>query len=91
MFSLSLSLLYLYIQTSIYLLHGDSAVLSMFLIGKALSFFVLFFFFVFSWVKATVPRYRYDQLMRLGWKIFLPISLIWVFLISGYLMLTRYS
>ena len=47
------------------------------------------FFFVFSWVKATVPRYRYDQLMRLGWKIFLPISLIWVFLVSGYLMLLR--
>ncbi len=43
------------------------------------------------WVKATVPRYRYDQLMRLGWKVFLPISLIWVFLISGYLMLTRYG
>jgi NADH-quinone oxidoreductase subunit H len=52
---------------------------------------ILFFFFVFSWVKATVPRYRYDQLMRLGWKIFLPLSLIWVFLVSGYLMLTRYS
>ncbi|ALC12561.1 NADH-quinone oxidoreductase subunit NuoH [Sphingopyxis sp. 113P3] len=52
---------------------------------------ILFFFFVFSWVKATVPRYRYDQLMRLGWKVFLPISLIWVFLVSGYLMLTRYS
>lgn len=52
---------------------------------------ILFFFFVFSWVKATVPRYRYDQLMRLGWKIFLPISLIWVFLVSGYLMLTRES
>jgi NADH-quinone oxidoreductase subunit H len=50
---------------------------------------ILAFFFVFSWVKATVPRYRYDQLMRLGWKIFLPISLIWVFLVSGYLMLTR--
>jgi len=49
------------------------------------------FFFIFSWVKATVPRYRYDQLMRLGWKIFLPLSLLWVFLVSGYLMLTRYS
>jgi hypothetical protein len=49
------------------------------------------FFFIFSWVKATVPRYRYDQLMRLGWKIFLPISLIWVVLVSGYLMLTRYD
>jgi len=52
---------------------------------------ILVFFFIFSWVKATVPRYRYDQLMRLGWKIFLPLSLIWVVLISGYLMLTRYS
>ncbi|MDB5690216.1 MAG: NADH:ubiquinone oxidoreductase subunit, partial [Sphingomonas bacterium] len=52
---------------------------------------ILFFFFVFSWVKATVPRYRYDQLMRLGWKIFLPLSLFWVFLVSGYLMLTRYG
>lgn len=50
---------------------------------------MLVFFFLFSWVKATVPRYRYDQLMRLGWKIFLPLSLFWVFLVSGYLMLTR--
>jgi len=49
---------------------------------------IFFFFFVFSWVKATVPRYRYDQLMRLGWKVFLPVSLFWVFLVSGYLMLT---
>jgi NADH-quinone oxidoreductase subunit H len=52
---------------------------------------MLFFFFVFSWVKATVPRYRYDQLMRLGWKIFLPLSLLFVFLVSGWLMLTRYG
>lgn len=49
---------------------------------------ILFFFFIFSWVKATVPRYRYDQLMRLGWKIFLPVSLLFVFLVSGYLMAT---
>ncbi len=52
---------------------------------------ILVFFFIFSWVKATVPRYRYDQLMRLGWKIFLPLSLGWVVLVSGFLMLTRYS
>lgn len=52
---------------------------------------IFIFFFIFSWVKATVPRYRYDQLMRLGWKVFLPISLFWVFLVSGYLMLTRYG
>jgi NADH-quinone oxidoreductase subunit H len=50
---------------------------------------MLFFFFLFSWVKATVPRYRYDQLMRLGWKVFLPLSLFWVFLVSGVLMLVR--
>ena len=56
------------------------------LFGKA-----CFFFFVFAWVKATVPRYRYDQLMRLGWKVFLPLSLLFVFLISGWLMLTRYG
>jgi len=52
---------------------------------------IAFFFFVFSWVKATVPRYRYDQLMRLGWKVFLPVSLLFVVLVSGYLMLTRYG
>ncbi|HEY0957834.1 MAG TPA: NADH-quinone oxidoreductase subunit NuoH [Novosphingobium sp.] len=52
---------------------------------------ILFFFFVFSWVKATVPRYRYDQLMRLGWKVFLPVSLLFVVLVSGYLMFTRYG
>jgi NADH-quinone oxidoreductase subunit H len=52
---------------------------------------MLVFFFIFAWIKATVPRYRYDQLMRLGWKVFLPLSLLWVFLVSGYLMLTRYG
>ncbi len=46
------------------------------------------FFLVFSWTWATVPRYRYDQLMRLGWKVFLPLSLLFVVLISGYLMAT---
>lgn len=41
-----------------------------------------FFFFLFAMVKAIVPRYRYDQLMRLGWKVFLPMSLAWVVLIA---------
>ena len=49
------------------------------------------FFFIFGWVKATVPRYRYDQLMRLGWKVFLPLSLVFVVLVSGWLMITRYG
>mgnify|MGYP006127233371 CR=1 FL=1 len=42
--------------------------------------------FVFIWTRATFPRYRYDQLMRLGWKIFLPFSLIWLVLTAGYLV-----
>ena len=52
---------------------------------------VTFFFFLFAMVKTIVPRYRYDQLMRLGWKVFLPVSLLFVVLVSGYLMLTRYG
>jgi NADH-quinone oxidoreductase subunit H len=46
---------------------------------------IWFFFFMFAMVKAIVPRYRYDQLMRLGWKVFLPFSLFWVVLSAGYL------
>ena len=47
---------------------------------------MLFVFVLFALIKAIVPRYRYDQLMRLGWKVFLPLSLLWVFLISGWLV-----
>jgi NADH-quinone oxidoreductase subunit H len=47
---------------------------------------IAFLLFVFVWVRATFPRYRYDQLMRLGWKVFLPISLIWVVLTAGVLV-----
>ena len=47
---------------------------------------ILLLFILFSLVKAIVPRYRYDQLMRLGWKIFLPFSLFWVVLTSSYLL-----
>ena len=50
-----------------------------------LIFKILFLFILFALVKATVPRYRYDQLMRLGWKIFLPLSLIYVVLTASYL------
>ena len=46
---------------------------------------IMFFFF---WVRATFPRYRYDQLMRLGWKVFLPLSLLWLVLTAGFLEFT---
>jgi NADH-quinone oxidoreductase subunit H len=50
-----------------------------------LIFKIIFLFILFALVKAIVPRYRYDQLMRLGWKIFLPLSLTWVVLTASYL------
>ena len=50
-----------------------------------LIFKILFLFILFALVKAIVPRYRYDQLMRLGWKIFLPLSLTWVVVTASYL------
>ena len=48
---------------------------------------VIFILFLFIWVRATFPRYRYDQLMRLGWKVFLPFSLLWVVITSGFLVI----
>ena len=47
---------------------------------------IIFILFFFIWVRATLPRYRYDQLMRLGWKVFLPLSLIWVVAVSAYIV-----
>ena len=47
---------------------------------------ICFVLFIFIWARATLPRYRYDQLMRLGWKVFLPLSLLWVVLTSGFLV-----
>ncbi len=49
---------------------------------------IVFLLFCFIWIRATVPRYRYDQLMRLGWKVFLPISLVWVVLVAAVLLYT---
>ncbi len=49
---------------------------------------IVFVLFMFIWVRATFPRYRYDQLMRLGWKVFLPFSLVWMVLTAGFLMAT---
>ena len=43
---------------------------------------VAFILFLFLWFRATFPRYRYDQLMRLGWKVFIPLTIIWVVVIA---------
>lgn len=52
---------------------------------------LLFWFFMFAMVKAFVPRYRYDQLMRLGWKVFLPLSLAMVVIVAGVLQVTGWA
>lgn len=49
---------------------------------------ICFFLFIFLWARATLPRYRYDQLMRLGWKVFLPFSLLWLVITAGVLVST---
>ena len=49
-----------------------------------------FLLFLFLWFRATFPRYRYDQIMRLGWKVFIPVTLVWIILIGG-LMQTPYA
>jgi NADH-quinone oxidoreductase subunit H len=49
---------------------------------------IIFILFCFIWVRATFPRYRYDQLMRLGWKVFLPLSLVMVIVTAAYRLLT---
>ena len=48
---------------------------------------IMFILFLFIWVRGTFPRYRYDQLMRLGWKVFLPLSLFWVVITAGFLII----
>ena len=45
---------------------------------------------IFLWIRATFPRYRYDQIMRLGWKVFIPVTLVWIVFI-GAMMQTRYA
>jgi len=51
---------------------------------------VVFVLFFFLWFRATFPRYRYDQIMRLGWKVFIPLTLIWIVFI-GAMMQTDYA
>jgi NADH-quinone oxidoreductase subunit H len=62
----------------------DVAVIGTFL-GHGIHWFLLktaFFLFVFLWLRATFPRYRYDQIMRLGWKVFIPITIVWLMLVG---------
>ncbi|MBP7189825.1 MAG: NADH-quinone oxidoreductase subunit NuoH [Rickettsiaceae bacterium] len=49
---------------------------------------IIFLIFIFLWIRATLPRYRYDQLMRIGWKFLLPITLVWVIFLSSILTFT---
>ena len=52
------------------------------LIGDGFQWLVIktvMFIFVFLWIRATFPRYRYDQIMRLGWKVFIPVTIVWIF------------
>jgi NADH-quinone oxidoreductase subunit H len=41
-----------------------------------------FFLLLYIWLRATLPRYRYDQLMRLGWKVFIPVTIVWIFVVA---------
>ncbi|MCK5336736.1 MAG: NADH-quinone oxidoreductase subunit H, partial [Gammaproteobacteria bacterium] len=56
-----------------------------FLMQSSIAWFLIktsFFIFVFLWLRATFPRYRYDQIMRLGWKVFIPVTIVWLFVES---------
>jgi NADH-quinone oxidoreductase subunit H len=44
---------------------------------------ISFLLFCFLWFRATFPRYRYDQIMRLGWKVFIPLTIVWLLLLGG--------
>lgn len=78
--------------TTIFFLGGWLPLFDFFLFNLIPSFFwfslkTVFIIFLFIWVRSTFPRYRYDQLMRLGWKVFLPMSLAWVVFTSSVLVL----
>jgi len=76
----------------------DAQVMSLPLIGglldSGLHWFLLklsFFLFVFLWFRATFPRYRYDQIMRLGWKVLIPITLVWIGVMGGAMFFTPWG
>jgi NADH-quinone oxidoreductase subunit H len=51
---------------------------------------VALFIFIFLWLRATFPRYRYDQIMRLGWKVFIPITIVWI-VVTGIMIRTNFG
>ena len=72
---------------------NDAEMLGMRPFGDGIGWFavkVAFVLLVFLWVRATFPRYRYDQIMRLGWKVFIPVTLVWIVFI-GAMMQTRHA
>ena len=48
---------------------------------------ILWFLFCYLWIRATFPRYRYDQIMRLGWKVFIPLTIVWILVECGFVAL----
>ena len=72
---------------------NDVAILGLHPFGDGIVWFFLkmsFVLLIFLWIRATFPRYRYDQIMRLGWKVFIPVTLIWIVFV-GAMMQTRYA
>jgi NADH-quinone oxidoreductase subunit H len=72
---------------------NDAAIFGFHPFGDGMAWFVLkmsFVLLIFLWIRATFPRYRYDQIMRLGWKVFIPVTLIWIVFI-GAMMQTRFA
>ncbi len=72
---------------------NDAEIFGMHPFGDGFAWFaikVAFVLLIFLWVRATFPRYRYDQIMRLGWKVFIPVTLVWIVFL-GAMMQTRYA
>jgi len=72
---------------------NEAAIFGFHPFGDGMAWFVLkmsFVLLIFLWIRATFPRYRYDQIMRLGWKVFIPVTLIWIVFI-GAMMQTRFA
>jgi NADH-quinone oxidoreductase subunit H len=72
---------------------NDADIFGLHPFGDGMPWFFLkmaFVLFIFLWIRATFPRYRYDQIMRLGWKVFIPVTLIWIVFIGG-MMQTRFA